>query len=161
MPACGGERRHPEVGDLDAAVSGDEHVAGLHVEVQDAVGVSELERVGHRADDRGGLVGIERSVGEVEQLVEREAVDVLHDEERLVGVGLEVVDGHDRGVVEQRGGAGLGESRRVVEHLPARVEREREALDRDAPLHARVPREHDGAVAALAELGRAGGSGRE
>ncbi len=148
-----GERGHAEVGDLDPPVARDEHVSGLDVEVQHAVAVRELERVGHGPDHGGGLVGVERSAHAVEQDVERAAVDELHDEERLVGVGVEVVDGHDRGVVEHRGGAGLGEAGRVVEYAAAGVERQREALDGDAALHAGVPREDDGAVAALAELG--------
>ena len=87
----------------------------------------------------------------VEELVERGAVDVLHDQERLVGVGVQLVDGHDGGWLSSAAVRASARPAGCASRL-ARVEREGEALDRDAALHAGVPREHHGAVAALAEL---------
>ena len=141
-----------EVGDLHAAVARHEHVGGLHVEVQNAILVRECERCAHRVEDGCGLIGSESATHVVEQHLEARAVNELHDHERLVGVGLEVVDGDDRGMVEHRGGAGLGESRRVVEDGAGSVAGKVEPLDGDSALHARVPCKRDGREAALAQL---------
>ncbi len=66
MPRRRGELGHPEVGDSDPSVASDEHVGGLDVEMEDAVGVRELERVRHDPDDGRGLVGIQRFAETVE-----------------------------------------------------------------------------------------------
>ena len=63
----------PKSATLIAPVARDEHVCRLHVEVQHAVVVRELERVRDRADHRGGLIehraapGCGRAVRRAEQ----------------------------------------------------------------------------------------------
>jgi len=119
--------------------------------VQHAVVVRESECLAHRIDHRCDLVERERP-SVVDQVGEVRPVDVLHDQERLVRIGVEVEDGDDRGVVEHRGGSRLGKSRGLVRPAPG-VEGEGQALDGDPALHARVPRECHGAEPALAQLG--------
>ena len=99
-----------EVHDLDVAVGGDHHVAGLDVAVHDAGAVAVVERVEDAARDLQGPLGRDARVL-LQQLTQRLALDELHDDERDTGavedVLAGVVDRHDRGVVQHRGGLGL------------------------------------------------------
>jgi hypothetical protein len=88
--------------------------------MQDTVVVGEDERGADRRQDRGGLVRIERRVL-VEKVGQRRAVDVFHDQERLVGVGVPLVDRDDVRVVEHRRGARFRQPGRVAEPADARV----------------------------------------
>ncbi len=145
------ERGDAEVGDLHQPGACDEHVLGLQVEMQDAVLMGEGDRIRHLRHDRGGLVRIEWGV-EREEFSERHPVDVFHDEERLVVVGVPLVDGDDVRVVEQRRGPGLFQAGRARQDLdPAAGDRD--PLDRHPAGHLRVEREVDGAMASLTEFG--------
>ena len=95
-----------EVGDLHLAGGGDEHVAGLHVAVDDAVAVGEAEGGGHVGADVGHPVGVERALG-AQDVRQRAAVDVLHDDEVGAVRLAPVVDADDVGVVEVGGRRGL------------------------------------------------------
>ena len=147
------ERRDAEVRDLHAAVRRHEYVAGLEVEVQHAVVVCERERRDERLHDGCGLVERERLAGVVEDVRKRRALDGLHDDERLVGVGVPLVDGDDGRVVEHRGGACLGKTG-LRERAAGAVHRKGQALDGHAARHLGVEGEHDVAVAAAAEVGQ-------
>ena len=96
----------PEVGDLDAAVGRDEHVARLHVAVDDPAGVRGGEGVGDLRGQARRLAGRERAVAGEERR-DVLAVHELHDDVRAVGVGAEVVDADDVRVAQGRGGLGL------------------------------------------------------
>ena len=91
-----------EVGDLHPALRRDEHVSGLHVAVDDAVAVRELERVGDVGRDPGRFHRRERAVS-VEHVAERLPVDVLHHDEGRVVLLAPVVHRDDVRVVQARG----------------------------------------------------------
>ncbi len=95
-----------EVGDLDLAVGGDQHVARLHVAVHDAVAVGEGKGRRDAGADLGDLVG--RQLLRVAQDGrERASVDVLHHDEVDAVVLAPVEDGDDVGVGQVGGGLGL------------------------------------------------------
>ncbi len=97
-----------EVGELDPAVPGDEHVARLHVPVGDALGVRGLQRGGHRLPEGGGLRDGEPS-RRVEQARQAAGRQQLHDD---VGVAVlldDVVQDHHVRVGQHRDGPGLAQ----------------------------------------------------
>ena len=88
-----------EVGQVDAALPREEHVAGLHVPMHQPQSVTRVERIGHRADDRDRTPWLEPPLlGE--QRPQVGALDVAHGQVeepvRLAGV----VDVDDVRVVE-------------------------------------------------------------
>ncbi len=90
-----------EVEDLGLALGGDEHVVGLQVAVHDAAAVCRTNRRQQLLDQ------VERDVHSepaavVEPVAQRAAFDVLHDDEKRVALGVEVVDADDAGMVESR-----------------------------------------------------------
>ena len=87
-------RAQREVGDLDAAVGGDEEVLRLEVPVEDAGGVGGTESGAGADPDPDGQVGLERAL--VEQLTDAAPLHQLGDDEASVLV--EVVDGGRVGV---------------------------------------------------------------
>jgi hypothetical protein len=98
----------------------------------------------------GAFVVCERATFHArEEVREREAVDVFHNEVRVCAVHLEVVHGDDVGVRQHAGRAGLckrlayGRRRR-----PAALAHEGDPLDGHPALQARVPAGEDGAKAA-------------
>ena len=94
--------REAEVAELDAAVVGEQHVLGLEVAVHDAGLVRGGEAGEDRVHDVDGLLGRELLVV-LQQLAERDAGEVLHDEVRHVGVLALVEDVHDVRMREPRG----------------------------------------------------------
>ena len=142
--AAGGVARggagEPEVADLDPAVVREQHVLGLQVAVDDPRLVRGDESREHRLEDVHRLVGGEAPVL-AEQVAERDALQVLHDEvgEAVVLALVEHVD-HVR-VGEARGAAGL------LDEALAEVRVVREVrmhdLHRDAAVEAQVRGEVD------------------
>src|SRR5690606_8511353 len=80
-----------EVGDLDLALGGDEHVARLDVAVHDAVAVGEVEGGGDVGGDVGGTVGVQPPLGP-QDLGQAAPPHVLHDDEVGALEGAPVVD---------------------------------------------------------------------
>ena len=153
VPSRRGEFRHAEVRYLHPTVPHYEHVRRFDVEVQYAVFVGERESVAHGFDDCRSLIEREGSPDVVEQFSETGTIGVLRDEECLVGVSLEVVDGDDGRVVEHCSGARLGKTWRIAhDRAGSVIVRELEPLDGDASVHPRVPRERDGRIAAAPEF---------
>ena len=111
------ELGEPEVEDLDVLVPGDEDVLGLEVAVDDALRVGgrqtfgDLDAVLHRPPD--GHVALPKP------LAQGAALEQLGHDEGDAVVLSDVVDGHDVGVIEGAGGAGLpfepAEPGRIVE----------------------------------------------
>lgn len=101
-----------EVGELDTSgfelgevvPSGDEDVGGFDVRVNDVGVVGRLECLEHGPEDDDSFGDFEPGWIAVDDLSERGAVDVLHDEVRRVGVGVKVDGVDDVGMLESEGG---------------------------------------------------------
>ena len=87
-----------EVEDLRLTVGRQRHVARLEVAMEDAVPVRVLERIG---DGRAEVEhSIDAAAARREPRLERAAGHVLHDQEVVPVLGIEVEDGGDAGVRE-------------------------------------------------------------
>ncbi|MFT3774796.1 MAG: hypothetical protein QM820_56325 [Minicystis sp.] len=154
---AGGDLGEAPVEQVHLAEITEHDVAGLEIAVQHAARVGEGDReadaaeggeeLAARVDGGGGLVAL---LERVHDGGERLAVEALHGEEgRAVGPHAEVVDGHDRGVLELALHAGLA----LEAH--ARVGLRRgllaEELHRDLAADAAVLALRDEAHATLAE----------
>jgi hypothetical protein len=89
-----------EVGEVDVAVVGDQHVARLDVAVDEAAGVRSVEGGGDLVDDRQRPVRIEPAL-HVERRPQVCPGDVSHGDERLALVLASFVDRDHVGVVER------------------------------------------------------------
>ena len=114
--------------------------------------MGERKRVGNGREDVGDLlVGEGSALDALQQLGDREAVDVLHHEVGEAVVDLEVEDGHDVGVREQARRARLRQDllcRRGVGVVCCVGADDGDALDGHTALQARVPAGADRAEAA-------------
>jgi len=137
----------PEVQHPHAPVVPDHHVAGLEIAVQDLVPVGLLEGLPHGQPQANGVV--HASALRIQPLAQGLALDVL---QRHVGEAVVLahrVDGHDVGVVEAGGGAGLEEE--TVEGLLGADGGGMQHLERHLAAQLRVPRQVDLAHAAAVE----------
>ena len=120
-----------EVGHLDAAVGGDEHVAGLDVAVHDAVAVGEAEGGGDVGGDLRGAVGMHPAVVP-QDLGQGVTLHVLHDDE-VRAVGLAPVEHrHDVGVLQVGGRLGLAAE--ALDESCVGGQRREQHLDRHRPV---------------------------
>ena len=113
----------------------DHHVARLDVAVDDPALVGVLEGVAQRHADARDVAVRERTGPQ--QLGQGSAPNQLGDQVHVVGVGGELVDRDDAGVVEPRCGA------RLALHAPAALALERDGLDRHLALELLVPGQPD------------------
>ena len=140
-----------EVGQHGPAVGPEQHVARLHVAMQDAGRVSTGQRAEHPGAQVGGLMRAQRPVlGE--DLVQGPCLDQFHHDPRTAVRLDDVEDGHHRGMVEPRRGAGLAQGALVEDpgflgHHRARGHRATEPhlFDRDVTVQDGVPGSPDGA----------------
>ncbi len=160
-----GQARQAEIGHLHVAFLVDEHVVGLDVQVKHVMRMRCLQSAGHRFEHRADNIDIHVVGVFGEQLPQRYAIDVFHDEVRHAVLHLEVVHLHDGGIGELRRGSRLFEPRhgRGI-HLVAQKDTaafgeqgsgrfiQRHAFDGNAPFDARVPRRHNRSEPALAGL---------
>lgn len=111
-----------------AAVLPEQHVGGLQVAVDNAVGVADGERVGDLGGEQGRPDGCERTVLP-EVPVQVGALDQVHDERQQIALDDEVPHPHDVGVGEPEQHGALPQE----PHHDVRVARELllEDLDRD------------------------------
>ncbi len=138
-----------EVGDLHLTLWRDQHVAGLHVAVHDAVRVRERQRVGDLGRDAHRVRRGETFV-RLQDLAQRLAGDVLHHDEGGVVLLAPVVDRDDVRVVES--GRGLRLASEAFDVGGVRRELGKEHLHRDAPVEQSVVSEVHVGHAAVADL---------
>jgi hypothetical protein len=134
----------PEVHDLDLAGAGQHHVGRLDVAVHDAAPVAVVERVEHACGDLQRPLGQQPATG-VQQLAQRRAVDVLHDD-----VGHRADPGRVlAGVVDRDDGRMVQRGRRLRLTPEPRLERRvagevgPQHLHRDLPAEPQVVRQVD------------------
>ena len=96
----------PEVGDLDFAVIGDQHVLRFHVAVHEPRVVGHGEAAEHGAEHRGDGVRRHRPALD-EQFAQGAALDEFHHKERVRSVDALVVYGDQAWILQLRDGAGL------------------------------------------------------
>jgi hypothetical protein len=104
LGACAGDFGEAEVENFCLAARGDENVGGFYVAMDDAFGMSGIERVGDVHGEFEQCVEIERAAGD--SVLERFAFEALHGDEGFAVFLADVVDGANIGVIE--GGGGLG-----------------------------------------------------
>ena len=104
VSASSGDRRShlgkTEIEDLDVTARSDEDVRGLDVAMDDAGGMRGVQRVGNLDPDVEQRIHAERAGGE--PILQRRALQVLHDDERTPVLLADVVDGADVRVVQRR-----------------------------------------------------------
>ena len=127
---------------------GDEDVGGLDVAMDDALGVGGVEAVGDFDGEREQRFVFERTSGD--ELLEGDAVEVLHGEESLVAMFADFVDGADVWMIEGRGGASLAAE--ALEGLRVAREFVGKKLERDEASELGVFRFVDDTHPAAAEL---------
>ena len=98
---------------------GREDVCRLDVAMDDALAVRRIQCIGNLNRQWQELLGIQRAIGD--EVLERLAVEELHDHEGAAVLLAYVVDGADGGVVQCRGGLGFtaeaGERLRVMSNV--------------------------------------------
>ncbi|MFO0631627.1 MAG: hypothetical protein U0168_02115 [Nannocystaceae bacterium] len=156
-PACG--RAHAlarrltrvgqaEVRDARPTLLADEHVVGLEVAVHQARGVGRRETAADLHEHRDDL-GPRPT--RVQPRAQGPAADQLHRQEHAPGVEPDVVDRHDVGVVDRRGGTGL-----LLEPSPCLLGIGEaivvDQLDRDLAIEPRIPGREDRTHAAATQL---------
>ena len=144
----GDELRQAEVEDLGLAGAGHEDVGGLDVAVDDPLGVGRVEPV----DDLDGQVQqpLHPHRAALDEVLERLALEQLHDDERLALVLPDLVNRADVGVVERGRRAGL--AKEAVERGAVAGGLGRQELQGDGPAEDAVVGPVDDAHAAATEL---------
>ena len=142
--------RDAEVGQLHAAVLVQQHVLGLDVAVDHALGVRGAERA--RDLDRDARRDLGRDVGmRVDELLERRAGQQLGRDEAGLGLlAAVVVDLEDRRVVQARDRQRL--AREALARLLGALQVRMHDLERHPAVEARVAGSVDGGHAAVADF---------
>ncbi len=142
-----------EIDNFDLVVTGDEDVLRLEIAVDNAGGVSASEGIGDLQGVAHGLANGKAVGGD--EMAQRLAVDIFHDDEVAVGLGKKIVDGDDVGVIQSgsrlrlalealAGNAGVGVGSGGLG--------ERQSLEGDVAIEEAVSSFVDDAHAATADL---------
>ena len=142
--------REAEVADLDTAVFGEQHVLGLDVAVHDAGAVRGREARQHGIHDRDRL-GDRQPALLAQQVAQRDAGEVLHDEVGHLAVLALVEHVHDVRIGQARRRARLLDEAALEHRVVGEVAVH--DLERDAALESQVGRDVDGGHAATGDAG--------
>ena len=97
--------RQTEVENLCVAALGDENVCRLDIAVDDAFGMGRIESIGNLDSQRGNRVRIHRTIANM--MLQRRAIEILHDDERFAILLINLMDGADVWVIECGCGSGF------------------------------------------------------
>src|SRR5438270_11089369 len=105
-----------KVENLCRATLRDEDVCRLDIAMDNALGMRRIERIGYVNADRQQSFGLKRA--RADQILQRLAFEIFHDDEGLIALLADVIDRADIGMVQRRGGLSLtaeaAERRRVA-----------------------------------------------
>src|SRR5205809_144224 len=140
--SCRGLERlgDPEVREHHPAVVVEHDVGRLHVAVHHTALMGVSQGAGRFPENPLDLRHGKRLLL-VEQILERGARDVLHDEVVEPALALDAIDGNDVGVIEL--GRGLGLLLEAAHHLVVLSDVGRQHLDRDLALERQIMRQED------------------
>ena len=140
--------RQSEVENLGVPAPGDEDVRRLDVAMNDALAVRRIQRVGHFGREIEQQFVLHRTPADA--MLQRHAVEKLHDHEDAAVFLADVVNGADVGMIQRRSRARLAaktlQRSRIARHIV------RQKLERDKASQARVLGLVDDTHAAAAEL---------
>ena len=103
--ACRRDLRQPKIQNLGVSALGDKDVGGLDVAVDDAFGVGCIECVGNLDGQRQNQLGFHRTPGDA--VLQRQAVQKLHGDERFAVLVVNFVDGADVRMIQCGGSLGF------------------------------------------------------
>ena len=142
IPRCMRHLRQAEIGHFDLALSIDQNVIGLNIEVKHLVSVRRFERTSHRFEHARRHIERQRAFL-AHELGERDAVHVFHDQIRLGARCVEVIHAHDVRIGQHGSCARLiepGNLARRTRISGRRVAVKAQALNSHTSLNARIPR---------------------
>src|ERR1035437_7767042 len=102
---CDHDLSQPEVENLGVTALGDEDVRGLDVPMDDASGMSGIERVGDVNRQTEQNIGVDGLSGDA--ILQRHPVQVLHGDERFPILFSDIKDHANIGVIQRGGSLGL------------------------------------------------------
>jgi hypothetical protein len=123
-------------------------IGGLEIAVENAVLMSVMYCLRDGLEVSGSAFGGQRLIPH--QFRQRASLDEVHGEERLAIVLANVVNGDDVGMLQRRGGAGLGP--KPLEEVGATELAKREQLERDHAVELELPGPVNGAHASAANF---------
>ena len=94
-----------EIEDLRGSARGHKYICWLDIAVDDALGMRRVEGFGNIDADREQLLHLQRSIAD--EMLERLAFEILHDDEGLIAILADVVNGADIGMIQRRRRLGL------------------------------------------------------
>ena len=133
-------RGDAEVGDFDLSVAGDQHVARLHVAVDDTTAVGDAECGRDVARDFGGAIRVERTLC-ADEIGQAATVDEFHDDEVRVVLLAPVEDADDVRVIQV--GRGLRLPPEALDERGVGGEVGEQDLDRHRPIEQAITSEED------------------
>ena len=145
---CNHDLCQPKVENLGVSALGHKQVRRFDIPVDDAFGVSRVERVGNLDGEGQNQFGFHRSPADA--MLQRHAIQKLHSDERLSVLLANVVDRADIGVIQ--GGSSLRFALKAAERLWVSGNFIGKELESDEAMQSRVLSLVDHAHAAAAQL---------